>query len=59
MEDLDDKQSDDNRVVFPNYSNPSIAKWSSLRDEISLPAYQLAESIRELFSALVYESLQI
>eukprot|EP00795_Rhopilema_esculentum_P013425 gene13425-4294_t len=46
VEDLDDKQSDDNRVVFPNYSDPSIAKWSNSRDEISLPAYQLAESIQ-------------
>ena len=48
VEDLDDRQSDDNRLEFPNYTEPAIAKWSSARDDISFPAYLLAESIRKL-----------
>ena len=48
VEDLDDRQSDDNRLEFPNYTEPAIAKWSRARDDISFPAYLLAESIRKL-----------
>ena len=47
-EDLDDRQSDDNNIVFPNYTNPDIAKWTDDRDELAFPLYQLAESIRKL-----------
>lgn len=47
VEDLDDRPSEDNKIVFPNYTNPDVAKWSDARDEISFPVYQLSESIRK------------
>ena len=48
VEDLDDRQSDDNKVVFPNYTEPDIGKWTDDRDELSFPIYQLSESIGKL-----------
>ena len=44
VEDLDDRPSPGNTLIFPNYTNPKVASWVDARDQISLPAYIIPES---------------
>eukprot|EP00794_Sanderia_malayensis_P017447 gene17447-19192_t len=46
VEDLDDSQSSNNVISFPNFTNPMVAKWMTTNDRISLPTYLIAESIQ-------------